>query len=417
MNVHEKKVDLKQQKSVVYLLAGLAALGTLSTNIILPSFPSISADLNVPSIRLSLTLSVFFLVFAGGQLLVGPLSDRIGRSIPVVVGLVVFVIGSLICSMAQDFNMLLAGRVVQAIGVCAASVLSRAIARDLFEGPSLMRAMSFMMIASAAAPGFSPLFGAMLERTLGWPATFIFTAVCGAVIGGIYLFTIGETHVPQVCASKRKQGAFLSYVSVGTSKTFLGPTLASAFIMGGLFGFFSAAPSILLGQMGLSTLGIGWFFAATVFIVFAAGAVASRLVKQSSSTLVSVVGLIIAIFGGSGLILSALLSDENLIYFTLATAVFLFGMGLSLPLCTAQALIPFAHLAGAASSLLGFFQMMGAAIATGLIAILSTTPSVSLGLVQAVGCLLGLISLLFSLSSTNKKQTSKSIGYSSSVSI
>ena len=392
-------------KSTVYLLAGLAALGTLSTNIILPSFPSISADLDVPSIRLSLTLSVFFLVFAGGQLVVGPLSDRIGRRLPIVAGLAIFVIGSLICAMAQDFTTLLAGRVVQALGVCAASVLSRAIARDLFDGPALMKAMSFMMVASAAAPGFSPLFGALLERTLGWPATFAFTALCGALIGGLYLRSVGETHYPQQDSPETKQWAFKSYISVGTSIKFLGPTLATGFIMGGLFGFFSAAPSILLGQMGFSALGIGWFFAATVFIVFAAGAVAPHLIKRSSASAVSVAGLIIAIMGGAGLILSGVLSTDSLVFFTLATVTFLFGMGLSLPLCTGQALTPFSHLAGAASSLLGFFQMIGAALGTGLIATLPTDPSVSLGLVQAGGCLLGLIALLLGPSKSAAKNT------------
>lgn len=393
------------RKSTVYLLAGLAALGTLSTNIILPSFPSISADLDVPSIRLSLTLSVFFLVFAGGQLVVGPLSDRIGRRLPIVTGLAIFVIGSLICAMARDFNTLLAGRVVQALGVCAASVLSRAIARDVFEGAALMKAMSFMMVASAAAPGFSPLFGALLERTLGWPATFAFTGLCGALIGSLYLLSVGETHHPQKDSTEAKQWAMKSYIDVGTSAKFLGPTLATGFIMGGLFGFFSAAPSILLGQMGFSALGIGWFFAATVFIVFAAGAIAPHLIKRSSALVVSIAGLTIAILGGAGLFLSGALSAGSLHFFTLATVTFLFGMGLSLPLCTGQALTPFSHLAGAASSLLGFFQMIGAALGTGLIAALPTDPSVSLGLVQAGGCLLGLIALLHSASKSATKNT------------
>lgn len=379
-------------RNSVRLLAVLAALGTLSTNIILPSFPSIGVDLNVSSVRLGLTLSSFFLVFAIGQLIVGPLSDRVGRLWPVVIGMVIFIAGCFICATATDFNMLLLGRVVQAAGVCAASVLSRAIARDLFEGATLMKAMSFMMVASAAAPGFSPLAGAMLESSFGWQSTFWFTAIVAVLATVWYISAVGETHVQDKDAEKANP--VLSYVQVGSKLEFLAPAFATAFIIGGLFGFFSAAPSILQVQMGLSPLSVGWFFASTVFVVFAAGAIASALVKKKSPISVSIVGLFIATLGGLGLIVSGTLEDSNLITFSVSTVIFLFGMGLALPLCTGLALTPFAHLAGAASSLLGFLQMMSAAVGTAVIATLAMSPVVSLGLVQALGCFIGLLGLL-----------------------
>lgn len=382
------------------LLAVLAALGTLSTNIILPSFPSISADLNVTSVRLGLTLSCFFLVFAVGQLIVGPLSDRVGRLRPVVIGMVIFIAGCFICAFATDFNMLLAGRVVQAAGVCAASVLSRAIARDLFEGMTLMKAMSFMMVASAAAPGFSPLAGALLENSFGWQSTFWFTAIIAVLATLWYVLAVGETHAPD--SSSDKTNPVQSYIQVSSKIEFMAPALATAFIIGGLFGFFSAAPSILQVQMGLSNIAVGWFFASTVFVVFAAGAVASNLVKQSSPAFVSVMGLFVAVMGGLGLVISGTFDAGNIITFSVSTVIFLFGMGLALPLCTGQALTPFAHLAGAASSLLGFLQMMGAAVGTGIIATLTISPVVSLGLVQAVGCSIGMLGLFLSM---NKQQS------------
>ena len=119
---------------ILFLLAGLAALGALATNIILPAFPRIGAGLGVSSQELGLTLSSFFVAFAVGQLLVGPLSDRFGRKWLVLGGLVVFVAGSVLCAFADTLSFLVLGRVIQALGACAASVLSRAIARDLFDG-------------------------------------------------------------------------------------------------------------------------------------------------------------------------------------------------------------------------------------------------------------------------------------------
>ena len=136
---------------VILLLAGLAALSSLATNIILPSFPSIGGALGVTTRELAVTLSSFFVAFALGQLVVGPLSDRFGRRPVVLGGLLIFIIGSVVAASALTIELLIAGRIVQALRVCAASVLSRAIARDMFEGQDLARALSFTTVATAAA--------------------------------------------------------------------------------------------------------------------------------------------------------------------------------------------------------------------------------------------------------------------------
>ena len=138
---------------ILFLLAGLAALGALATNIILPAFPQIGAGLGVSSQALGLTLSSFFVAFAFGQLLVGPLSDRFGRKWLVLGGLAVFVAGSVLCAFADTLSFLILGRVIQALGACAASVLSRAIARDLFDGEKLARALALTMIAGGGCAG------------------------------------------------------------------------------------------------------------------------------------------------------------------------------------------------------------------------------------------------------------------------
>ena len=122
---------------ILFLLAGLAALGALATNIILPAFPRIGAELAISSPELGLLLSSFFVAFALGQLVAGPLSDRFGRQPLVLGGLAVFAAGSVVCALAGTLPVLVLGRVIQALGACAASVLSRAIARDLFDGGPL----------------------------------------------------------------------------------------------------------------------------------------------------------------------------------------------------------------------------------------------------------------------------------------
>ena len=254
------------------LLAALAAIGTLATTIVLPSFSSIATDIDVSVRDLAWLLSSFFAAFALGQLVIGPLSDRIGRRPLVLTGLAIFVAGSLLCAVADNLQLLIVGRIIQALGVCAASVLSRAIARDLFDGEVLARALALIMVAMAAAPGFSPLLGSLLEENLGWRQTFVLVAALGVLLAVFYLrFTL--------------------------------PGLAVSLIIGALYAFFAATPAILMGRMALSAFQLGLFFAATVFVVFGAGLLAPRLARRFGTRQIGCAGIVVALLGGVMLLL------------------------------------------------------------------------------------------------------------------
>src|SRR5258707_15280358 len=180
----------------IAVLAMLAATGTLATNILLPSLPQMAASLKVSSAAVTSAITVFLAVFAVGQLVVGPISDRYGRRWPVLTGFAVFFAGSIWCGLATDLPGLLIGRVIQAAGACATSVLSRAIARDLFSGAALARAMALIMIAMAAAPGFSPLLGGALDHVFGWRSEFVFVAIFAAIGAIAYGGVLGEAPHP-----------------------------------------------------------------------------------------------------------------------------------------------------------------------------------------------------------------------------
>src|SRR5215216_7380614 len=179
----------------IAVLAMLAATGTLATNILLPSLPQMAVSLKVSTAAVTSAITIFLAVFAVGQLVVGPISDRYGRRWPVLIGFAVFFAGSIWCGLATDLPSLLVGRVIQAAGACATSVLSRAIARDLFSGPALARAMALIMIAMAAAPGFSPLLGGALDHYFGWRSEFALLAVFAGLGALAYGMVFGETHL------------------------------------------------------------------------------------------------------------------------------------------------------------------------------------------------------------------------------
>ncbi|WP_434702400.1 multidrug effflux MFS transporter [Pseudomonas sp. Z1-12] len=377
---------------IVALLAGLAAISMLSTNIILPAFAAIGDDLGVTARELGLTLSSFFITFALGQLVVGPLADRYGRQKLVLGGLSVFVVGTVIAGFASTLDVLIAGRVVQALGVCAASVLSRAIARDLFEGETLARALSLTMIATAAAPGFSPLAGSVLAVTLGWRAIFILVGLAAVALAFFYVRDLGETHPADRRAPHSAKSVVLAYCRLAVDKRFILPALSMGLLLSGLFASFAAAPAILMQGFGLTSVQTGLYFASTVFVVFAAGMAAPRLAHRLGARIVTLLGIACAMMGGGLLLVGP--TEPGLWWYALSMVTFLWGMGLANPLGTAIAMGPFGKEAGMASALLGFLSMGAAALATWLASVLSFAPMTTQGGIQATACLVALMLFL-----------------------
>ncbi|SHH43447.1 multidrug effflux MFS transporter [Bradyrhizobium erythrophlei] len=370
----------------IAVLAALAATGTLATNILLPSLPQMATSLKVSTASVTSAITIFLTVFAIGQLVVGPISDRYGRRWPVLTGFAVFLTGSLWCGLANDLPDLLIGRVIQAAGACATSVLSRAIARDLFSGAALARAMALIMIAMAAAPGFSPLLGGALDHYFGWRSEFAFVGLFATLGAVAYSAVLGETHrstrIPLDPLAIAR-----TYFGLSTDRRFLVPAATVSLIMGGLFAMFSAAPRVLIEGLGFTPIQLGLFFAGTVMIVFAAGMLATQLAPRFGLDR-SIRGGLVAAAAGSVAILLVASLHATFLPFLGAMCVFLLGMGIVNPLGTAQALSPFGEKAGAASALVGFWQMMGAAIGVFLAATLSRDAMFALGIVLTVGSLL-----------------------------
>jgi DHA1 family bicyclomycin/chloramphenicol resistance-like MFS transporter len=307
-------------------------------------------------------------------------------------GLAVFVAGSVLCALADTLPVLILGRVIQAFGACAASVLSRAIARDLFEGEALARALALTMIAMAAAPGFSPLLGSALDSQFGWRITFLVVAAFGLALALHYWTSAGETHPADRRASLTASAVASAYGRLAVDPCFLLPAVSVSLVIGGLYTFFAAAPAILMNGLGLTAFQLGWYFASTVFIVFAAGFLAPRLARRWGQRAIGTIGISIALAGSVLLLGSA--AAPALMPFTMGIALYLLGMGLINPLGTAIALHPFGKQAGLASALLGFLQMGCAAIGASIASVLPLQPLASLAVILTAGSALALLVFL-----------------------
>ncbi len=373
---------------LIALLAGFAAVGVLSTNIMLPAFPAIATALHVAPRDLGVTLSSFFLVFALGQVFVGPFSDRFGRRRVIVSGLGLFLLGSAICGLAPSLEILVVGRVIQAMGVCATSVLARAIARDLFDGDMLAKALSMIMVAMAAAPGFSPLVGGLIATFFDWRMIFLLVSVVAVILLVAYVSRLGETHPPDRRAPLSLPNVIGAYAALAVDVRFICPALAVSLIIGGLYATFAAAPVILMAEIGMTPIQYGLFTAATVFVVFGAGLAAPRLAARFGALTMAHAGAFLAAAGGLLLLLTY--RQPSLVAYAASTVIFLLGMGMANPLGTAIALRPFGARAGLASALIGFLQMAAAAATTALASSLPFATATVLGAMQFCGGLAAL---------------------------
>jgi len=376
--------------AAIAVICAFAAIGPLATNIFLPSLPAIATDLHVSSALATSAISVYLAVFALGQLIVGPLSDRFGRRIPMLAGLFIFVIGTIWCTFAADLPTMLAGRTIQATGACTGMVLSRAIARDLFDGQALARAMAFITIATAAAPGFSPLLGSAFDYFLGWRAEFAFVAIfaIGALLA--YVTLIGETNW-SAKNSINPRAVAGSYLGLIRDARFLAPARTAGLTMAGLFAIFSAAPRVLLEHYGFAPVTLGLMFASVVVLVFVSSMLAPRLSASVGPYRATLTGLGFNVTGAVALLVAALVAKNSFPAFILSAAIFLFGVGIVSPLASATALSPFADKAGIAAALFGFAQMAGAACGAMLAAAVSSDPALGLAIVLVMASPLAMI--------------------------
>ncbi|MCW5673364.1 MAG: multidrug effflux MFS transporter [Xanthobacteraceae bacterium] len=380
-------------KPLIFFLTLLAALGMLATNMYLASFPSIGRDLAASPAQVKLTLTVFLLGFAFGQLVIGPLSDMLGRRPLLLAGLIVYAITSVLCAIATHIDWMIGIRIVQAVGACTGSVIARAVARDLFQGDALTRSLAMITTLVAVAPGFSPLLGGIIETLVGWRGTFAFLALVGAFAAAVVWLRIPETHDARDSAPKLGE-AFASYFELLGTRAFLVPGLSIACAMAGLFAFFASAPIIFIEHFGVAPIVFGTIPCFTVFAVFAGGFSAPRLAKRWSGMKPILFGLTIMLIGASAMFTAAYLNYAGMPQVLATLMIFLFGMGIVSPLSTVVAMRPFPEKAGAASALIGFCQMAGGALGTILLSLLPFPLLQALPTVMAGGAIIGLGAVL-----------------------
>jgi MFS transporter, DHA1 family, multidrug resistance protein len=348
--------------ALTLLLAMLTGLGPLSMDMYLASLPSIGHLLGAPASQVQLTISFYLLGFASAQIFHGPLSDRHGRRPVLIAALGLYLVASLACALAFSIETLIAARFVQAVGGSGATVLARAVVRDMFEGSRIGRELSRMAAIMALAPLIAPLIGGVLQTAFGWRSNFVALICFGVAALAMVWFLLPETlrqRAPEPVSLASTLRSFRRFLGDRMFVIHLG--IATCCLCG-LFAWISSAAFVLQDVYGYSALAFGITFALASGGYLAGTTFAARFVSRWGGG--RLMGLGCAAMALSGLMLMLLMTFGPYRAGALVAAVclYLFGMGMSLPQSQAGALLPFPDRAGAASSLLGFITQTSSAV-------------------------------------------------------
>jgi len=344
------------------LLALLTALGPLAVDMYLPSFPDIGRLLGASPATVQLTLSLYLVSYAAGQVVYGPLSDRHGRLPVMRVALAIYCVASLACALAPTIEMLLAARAVQALGSSGAIVLARAIVRDLYSGARVGRELSLMGAIMALAPVGAPMIGGVLQTAFGWRSHFILQIAFGLIAAYFVWRRLPETLRAPTPGPFSLRAIFAGYAEIMRNRAVLAYVGMLSVSFAGVFAWISGSSYVLQEFYGLSALAYGLAFAAASGGYLGGTALATRIVTRIGLDSTIGLGCVALAIGGMGAVAGVALGGASSVPLTAAVAIFALGMGLVQPQSIAGAMMPFPERAGTASSLLGVSQMVCAAL-------------------------------------------------------
>lgn len=349
------------------VLGLLSAIGPFAIDMYLPALPSIGADLNASTRAVQMSLLVFFLAMGFGQIVVGPISDMVGRKPPLFLGLVVFAVGGVGAALAPNIEWLVAFRFVQGLGACAGMVVPRAIVRDLHTGADAAKLMSLLMLVFSVSPILAPLTGSVIIEAMGWRAVF-WTVTVAALIAIVMLTTVlKETRPAEHRVGSSLSSAIAGYRFLFGDRNFLGLTFIGAFGISSFFVYLASSSFILIDHYGLSPSLYSVFFSinAVAFIGMSqmTGMLSARFgLRRVVRTAVTGYAATMVVL----LVVTTLGFDRLEV---LATLLFIgYGfLGLVIPTTAVLALEDHGEIAGTASALMGTLQFATGAVAMAVV--------------------------------------------------
>jgi drug resistance transporter, Bcr/CflA subfamily len=380
---------------LVFIILGLlSAIGPFSIDMYLPGFEAIAASLQTSVAHIQLSLTSFFIGIASGQIIYGPLLDRFGRKIPLIVGLVIYIATSVGCALTNSADNLIIYRFIQALGSCGGMVASRAMVRDFYGPTESAKIFSLLMLIIGISPILAPTVGSFVMSHWHWHGIFLVLAVITTCILLAVVFFLPESRGANPGISLMPKPILKSYWEVFRLRQFFVYAFAGGLASSGLYAYLAGSPFVMVTLYGLNEKEYGLVFALIASALITASQLNRYLLNRYRSEQVAKVALVAQ--SCIGFILAALCVTELINLPIMIGLIFLFlgSQGFVFPNTSALALAPFNRLAGSASALLGSLQMACGALTSGLVSYFHNGTSVPMAAVMAACATLALIFIM-----------------------
>ncbi|WP_446743307.1 multidrug effflux MFS transporter [Silvibacterium acidisoli] len=384
-------VSRHNRRLILPLLGALCIISPFAVDMYLAAFSRIAAEFHTTSAEVSLSLSSYFIGFAIGQLIYGPLLDRFGRKRPLYVGMIAFVAGSIGCALVHDLRSLIVLRFFEALGVCVAQVAAVAMVRDFFPVKDSAKILSLLFLMIGSSPLLAPTIGGFLVGGIGWRWIFALLTAMGTIILLATWLLLPEGHTPDYSVSLKPGPMLAGYWSILRSAQFSVYAISGSLSFAALLAFVAGSPLIFMDGFHISARGFGIVFAVLVMGFIGCSQVNVFLLRRFTSQQIFLSALTTQVFAGTIFLLGSTMHLVDLRSTLFLFLVCLSCVGLTYPNAAAIAMAPFTRDAGRASALLGFAQMaIGSAttIGIGVLGVHSVVPFVAASAVSAMVLLL-----------------------------
>lgn len=363
----ESDSNLGGKARFALILGGLTAFGPLSIDMYLPALPQLTDELGATSSQAQLTLTAVLLGLAFGQLIAGPVSDSIGRRTPLLVGLTLYIVVSVLCALSDSVYGLAALRALQGFGAAAGMVIARAAVRDLYSGTEAARFFSSLMLVTGLAPILAPVIGGQVLAHTNWRGVFVVLTALAVVLLVVTIFALPETKPKEWRQPADLGSTFRTFRRLLSEPSFLGNALAAGLAMAAMFAYVSGSSFVLQDIYGMSPQTYSIVFGMNAIGLVGAGQANARLVGRfASESQLLLIALSSASTAGAVLVTAAAVGWPLPVL--LATMfVMIASLGFVLPNTTMLALADHREVSGTASALLGVSQFIVGALAAPLV--------------------------------------------------
>jgi DHA1 family bicyclomycin/chloramphenicol resistance-like MFS transporter len=365
------------------ILGALTALGPLSIDAYLPGLPQLTADLNTTALSTQLSITSCLVGLGVGQLIGGPVSDAVGRRKPLLIGLGLYFVTSLLCAVVTSIWMMIALRLLQGIGGAIGIVIANAVVRDRHSGDAAAKFFSLLLLIAGLAPVFAPILGGQLLRFTTWPGIFIALAALAAVMVTAVAFALPET-----LPTERRQGGGLrvigpTFARLLSDRAFFGYMMACGFSFSAMFTYIAGSSFVLQEIHGFSPQGYSIVFGVNALGLVVAAQVSGRIVHRVGPRALLGVGVAGSAFGGLAVLLSVLTGDRLILLLT-GMFVVVASVGLVMPNSMALALQNNGEIAGSAAALMGLAMYFTGALSAPLAGLAGSSNALPMAVTIAV---------------------------------